>query len=164
MRATCAVHFFLLDFIILILFAEEYKLWRSLLWHFLQPPNIPSLLGPIFSSAPSSEISSIYVFSLMSEAKIYKTTGKIIYLAHFPKAYLCDLLPLCVSVYPLINCSLPHPIFMKLGMYIMTPEPISTDCFINPSNQSVCICMLIGSGSVKILPRQRIHKQEYKNC
>jgi transformation/transcription domain-associated protein len=30
------------------------------------------------------------------------------------------------------------PIFMKLGMYIMAPETISTAYFINPSHQSVC--------------------------
>jgi hypothetical protein len=28
---------------------------------------------------------------------------------------------------------------MKLGLYIMTPEPISAACFINPSHQSVCL-------------------------
>jgi hypothetical protein len=28
---------------------------------------------------------------------------------------------------------------MKLGMYIMAPEPISTAYFINPSHQSVCL-------------------------
>jgi hypothetical protein len=28
---------------------------------------------------------------------------------------------------------------MKLGMYIMAPEPISTAYVINPSHQSVCI-------------------------
>jgi hypothetical protein len=28
---------------------------------------------------------------------------------------------------------------MKLGMYIMTPESISTAYFINPSHQSVCL-------------------------
>jgi hypothetical protein len=34
---------------------------------------------------------------------------------------------------------MPEPIFMKLGMYIMTPEPISMAYFINPSHQSVCL-------------------------
>jgi hypothetical protein len=28
---------------------------------------------------------------------------------------------------------------MKLGMYIMTPEPISTAYFINPSHESLCL-------------------------
>jgi hypothetical protein len=32
-----------------------------------------------------------------------------------------------------------QPIFMKIGMYIMTPEPISTVCFINTFYQSVCL-------------------------
>jgi hypothetical protein len=32
-----------------------------------------------------------------------------------------------------------EPIYMKLGTYIMAPEPISTAYFINPSHQSVCL-------------------------
>jgi hypothetical protein len=31
------------------------------------------------------------------------------------------------------------PVFMKLGMYIIAPEHISTAYFINPSHQSVCL-------------------------
>jgi hypothetical protein len=34
---------------------------------------------------------------------------------------------------------MPESIFMKLGMYIMVPEPIWTAYFINPSHQSVCL-------------------------
>jgi hypothetical protein len=34
---------------------------------------------------------------------------------------------------------MPEPIFMKLGMHIMAPEPISVAYFINPSHQSVCV-------------------------
>jgi hypothetical protein len=44
---------------------------------------------------------------------------------------------LCIPPYKLLNC---EPIFMKLCMYIMAPEPISTAYFINPSSQSVSIC------------------------
>jgi hypothetical protein len=32
-----------------------------------------------------------------------------------------------------------EPIFMKLGMYIMTPEPVSAADYINPSYQYVCL-------------------------
>jgi hypothetical protein len=32
---------------------------------------------------------------------------------------------------------MPEPVFMKLGMYILAPEPISTAYFLNPSHQSV---------------------------
>jgi hypothetical protein len=42
---------------------------------------------------------------------------------------------------PPINFWMPEPIFMKLGMYIMASEPISTECFINPSHHSVCLCV-----------------------
>jgi hypothetical protein len=36
---------------------------------------------------------------------------------------------------------MPEPIVMKLGMYIMAPEPISMAYFINPSHQSVSVCV-----------------------
>jgi hypothetical protein len=34
-----------------------------------------------------------------------------------------------------------EPIFMELGAYIMTPEPIPTAYFINSSHQFVCPCV-----------------------
>jgi hypothetical protein len=47
---------------------------------------------------------------------------------------------------------MPEPIFMKLGMYILPPEPMSTAYFIYPSHLSVCLYMypllLLGNGSV----------------
>jgi hypothetical protein len=53
------------------------------------------------------------------------------------------------------------PVFMKLGMYIMAPEPISAAYFINPSHHSVCLNVyptlsLLGNGSVDTFPWQRI--------
>jgi hypothetical protein len=44
-----------------------------------------------------------------------------------------------LSVYPLplISVWMPELIFMKLGMYIMAPEPVSNAYSINPSHQSV---------------------------
>lgn len=49
---------------------------------------------------------------------------------------------------------MPKPIFMKLRMSIMATEPISTACFINTSNQSVCVSFLssLGNGSLKYIP------------
>jgi hypothetical protein len=57
-------------------------------------------------------------------------------------------------------------IFMKLGICIMIPEPISAAYFINPSHQSVSIYVtllsLLGNGSVKCIHpfdiRQRLGK------
>jgi hypothetical protein len=46
---------------------------------------------------------------------------------------------LCVCVSPL---STFQSILMKLGMYIMAPEPNSTAYFINPSHRP-CVCMCI---------------------
>jgi hypothetical protein len=55
--------------------------------------------------------------------------------ASFPKVCSYDLHPVCMSVYypPLSTLLMFEPFFMKLGMYIMVTEPISTAYFINPS-------------------------------
>jgi hypothetical protein len=34
-----------------------------------------------------------------------------------------------------------EPIFIRLGIYVVVPEPISVAYFINPPNQPVCLCM-----------------------
>jgi hypothetical protein len=49
---------------------------------------------------------------------------------------------------------MPDPIFMKLGMYIMTPGLISAAYFINPSHQSVCLYAY-----PLIVARQRLGKK-----
>jgi hypothetical protein len=48
---------------------------------------------------------------------------------------------------------MPEPNFMKLGMYIMATEPISTAYFINPSHQSLCLYVY-----PTIVARQRLGK------
>jgi hypothetical protein len=55
------------------------------------------------------------------------------------KVGLCDLYALCVS-HP-TNYWMVEAIFIKLGMCIVAPERISKTYFINPSHQSVCLCM-----------------------
>jgi hypothetical protein len=68
--------------------------------------------------------------------------------------------PCCVSVNPppppSNNFWPTEPICMKLGMYIMTHELVSTANFINPSQQSVSVWVsllsLLGKGSVKCIP------------
>jgi hypothetical protein len=65
----------------------------------------------------------------------------------------------CVCDSPLINWRTPEPIFTKLGMYIMAPEPISMAYLINPSHQCVYMCIslsLLDNGLVK-----RYHGNEY---
>jgi hypothetical protein len=71
------------------------------------------------------------------------------------KVGLCDHHFVCMSVSPLTsnNFSMAEPIFMRLGMYIMTPELISMVYF--KSLPSLCVYMCIplsfsGDGSVKI--------------
>jgi hypothetical protein len=46
---------------------------------------------------------------------------------------------LCVCVSPVINFWMPEPVFLKFSMYVITPEPISTAYFINPSHESGCL-------------------------
>jgi hypothetical protein len=64
---------------------------------------------------------------------------------------LCDLHSVVVSLKSPINFGMPEPVYMKLYTYITTPEPIWTAYFINPSHQSVCLCILI-------VARQRLGK------
>jgi hypothetical protein len=59
---------------------------------------------------------------------------------------------LCIPL--TINLQMSEPMFIKLGMYIMAPEPISTACFINPSHQSVCLYVI-----TLFLARQRFGKK-----
>jgi hypothetical protein len=53
---------------------------------------------------------------------------------------------------------------------IIAPEPVLKMCFINRFHQSVCLSVCVsllsplGNGSVKTLPQQRIHTQQWKNC
>jgi hypothetical protein len=77
------------------------------------------------------------------------------FLAYFPYfekwkyAYSISMLSLC----PPYQFWSAEPIFMKLGMYIMTPGHISTAYFINPSHQSVCLHVY-----PPIVGRQRLGK------
>jgi hypothetical protein len=60
--------------------------------------------------------------------------------------------PCCVSMYPPKLILKAEPIFMKLGINIMAPDLNSMVYLINPSHQSVCICIplpLLGNGLVK---------------
>jgi hypothetical protein len=76
---------------------------------------------------------------------------------------------------PLKKLFVPEPVFMKLGMYVMTLKTISMAYFINPSHQSVCLYVppsygwkttvrlflslysVLGNGFVKTSPRPGIH-------
>jgi hypothetical protein len=57
---------------------------------------------------------------------------------------------LCVCECLPINLLMAEPIFMKLGMHIMAPEPIWTAYFINASHQFVCLYVYVA--------RQRLGK------
>jgi hypothetical protein len=51
-----------------------------------------------------------------------------------------------------LNFRIPEPVFLKLVIYIMALEPISTAYFINPSHQSVSGCVS------PIVARQQLDK------
>jgi hypothetical protein len=48
---------------------------------------------------------------------------------------------------------MPEPVSMKIGMYIMAPEPISKAYFINPSHHSTCLYVY-----APFIARQRLDK------
>jgi hypothetical protein len=50
---------------------------------------------------------------------------------------------------------MPEPITVKLGTYIMAPEPILTAYSINPSDQSVSVCV-----SPIVAGQKRYHGKE----
>jgi hypothetical protein len=57
---------------------------------------------------------------------------------------------------PHIKFLMPESVFMKFGIYVTAPKPISTTYFMNLSDQSVPMYMplsLTGNGSVNALPR-----------
>jgi hypothetical protein len=62
------------------------------------------------------------------------------------EAYVISFL----SVYLPINFWIPEPIVMKLGIYIMVPEPVWTVYFIHASHQSVCLYVYV-TNTVKII-------------
>jgi hypothetical protein len=68
-----------------------------------------------------------------------------VFSAYFPylKKYAYDITKLSVCVFPATNCCIHEAVFMKFGMYVMAPEPISLVYFISPSHQSVPVCLYL---------------------
>ena len=82
-RATCPVHFNVLDLVTQIIFGEQYRSVSSSLCNFLHSPVTPSLLGPniLLSTLFSNTLrlcSSLNISDQVSHP--YKTTGNITFL------------------------------------------------------------------------------------
>jgi hypothetical protein len=75
----------------------------------------------------------------------------------FWKKYISRLMITMLSVYPSppppVNFWVPQPIFMKISVYIMAPEPIPMAYFINPSHRSMCLHVYL-----PIAAKQRLGK------
>jgi hypothetical protein len=117
-----------------------FQTYRRMMW-----PSVCQFSMVTVPGVPLDELSRVGLFSLL-------------YLFWKKEVGVCLHHAVCI---PLINFRMLEPIFMTLRMYIMAPEPISTAYFMNPSHQSVCLHVyspsLLGNGSVKTSPRQRIH-------
>jgi hypothetical protein len=59
----------------------------------------------------------------------------LLFLAYFP--YFAKIKSAYENTMLFVYLWMPEPIYIKLGMYIMATEPISTACFINASKQSI---------------------------
>jgi hypothetical protein len=101
----------------------------------------------------SSALWYLITFTSHMSTKLIAKLYSYVFLAYSPKVGLCGIrLSVCL-VYEPINFWIREPIFMKMCIYIMAPEPISTACFINPPI-SLCVCMWIPP----FIVRQRLGK------
>jgi hypothetical protein len=78
------------------------------------------------------------------------------------KLRLFDLDAVCMSVHSSYQLWMPEPIFVKLPMYIMALEPISTAHFITPPppNQSVCLYVYLPIVAREFLGIKSYHGSE----
>jgi hypothetical protein len=66
----------------------------------------------------------------------------------------------------LFNFRKPEPIFIKFGMYVIAPEPISTANYINPSHQSVCLNAYVATQrlGINVTAATNTHNRRIVGC
>jgi hypothetical protein len=107
----------------------------------------------IYTSTPPIYLHSIVLNELSTGTILpYLDWFQSTFLIKKIKVGLCDHHAVCLCTHP-INFWMLEPVFMKLGMYILAPESISTAYLINPSHQSLCLFVY-----TPIVARQRLGK------
>jgi hypothetical protein len=80
------------------------------------------------------------------------------------KVGLWDHHPVCVSVNPPPFQLLNTWTNLNETWYVYDDNKAHLNGILHKCLPSVCICTLLGNGSVKTLPWQRIHAKQQKNC
>jgi hypothetical protein len=162
---NCFLSFLYCNFFFLLSTTELRIHWCKQLLFLLKHSDCRMRKRRAFDSFPSFPF-LIYFFEEVSVGLRWHTlVFSLLSLFKKMSVGLCDHHAVCVSESRSNNFWMREPIFMKLGMCTVAPEPISAAYFINSSHQSVSVCvsllLLLGRGSVKCIPfiaRQRLGK------
>jgi hypothetical protein len=123
----------LLDFIILIILGKEYNLWSSLLI-FSSLPSVHLSLAQIFSSAPCSQTSSVYVPSIMSKSHtLTEPKTKLSYLYSDLYIFMClrfhvEWVPCHHGLFVIVTIcyKMLHKVFILFDVFLFPVSRVKT--------------------------------------